>query len=124
MGRKAKDDDEMHNMSVSNLPKRQPNPSAKKDHESTTIIGQLQQRQMARISLGNLDPLPLPLFNVNGPQSKSLYSVGAGASTTQDAINMATELSVLLLEPRPIEQMSADPLLVDDSFAGMWPTEV
>jgi hypothetical protein len=126
MGRKVKDDDEIHSNCVSTLTKNQAPPSPEKQNISATIIGQQHQQQqlMPRISLSNHDPLPQTFPNNYDPLPKSFNSVGDVVFSTQDAINMATELSVLLLEPRSIEQMRSDPLHIDKSFAALWPTEV
>jgi hypothetical protein len=123
MGRKIKDD-ECHNSTASTFTKREPPPSPRKDHNSAGAMGQDQQLQlrprMALLSSSNFDPLPLSYSNIYIPPFKSATVV----STTQDAITVATELSVLLLEPRPIEEMSADPWDFDEFFADTWPIEV
>lgn len=80
--------------------------------------------RLRRISLSSFDPSTLTFpndpFNDPIPESNSLL-----LTTTQDAVHTASNLSTTLsLEPRPIEQMRADPLDVEASFAGLWPTEV
>jgi hypothetical protein len=124
MKRKVKDDDENHNIIVPTLTKLQPNLSSKKDRNAATTMRKQQQLQMSRISLSCIDTLTQTLPNIHDPPSKSHNSDSVVVSTTQGAINMATELSFLLLEPRSIEQMSAHPMGVDDSFTGIFLTQV
>jgi hypothetical protein len=112
MGRKLKNDEDPLTGSSSSERDQAP-PSPKKSTIST------------QLSTGNMDPLPLTvtlnpfLESLDKPFENRNYF-----ATTQDAIQTVNDLSKLLLEPRPIEEMRNDPLNVEESFAGFWPTEV
>jgi hypothetical protein len=82
---------------------------------SVTTIAQEQELYIPRIFCSNFVPLPS-----TSPHIYDSLVSRAVVSNAHDAINSATELSVLLMEPRTIEQMNVDPLVVDESFAWIW----
>jgi hypothetical protein len=111
MVRKVMRDNESLKLRPSSCTKRKPHLSSKKEHRSVTTMSQEQELRIPRIFCSSIVSLPSTTPNIYD----SLVP-RAVVSNTQDAINTATELSVLLMEPRTIEQMNADPVVVDEFF--------
>jgi hypothetical protein len=117
MGRKIIVDDEITKERPSNRTKGKPPLSSREEHKFVTTIAQAQELLIPRIFCSNVVSLPSTSPNIYD----SLVS-RAVVSNAQEAINTVTELSVLLMEPRSIEQMNVDPLVVDESFAWIFDT--
>ncbi|KAG7340894.1 HSF-type DNA-binding protein [Nitzschia inconspicua] len=106
MGRKLKVDDDPLSISLG-AAELKVTPSTK-EAESITF-GQL--------NLGFVtDPFLLDPFS-KSPEGNNRSNI-----TAQETIQTATHLSNLMLEPRPIEQMTRHPMDVEEALAEFWPT--